>query len=175
VLGILFRHYATSLLYQPRIVDECGVFGGMRIDRGNRSTRRKPTPVPLFHHNSCPLKPSLPKSTHESNRHPIWQGILSYRATKAPSITWWHNPRLTQSPLVSRLKLCGEPNLVLILMAYTIQFKRLLSIVFMNMCIFLTHFQHCMKTQFLKTTLTHAYLCIVYIWRVIYLSRMLLK
>jgi hypothetical protein len=28
--------------------DECGAVGGMRIDRGNRSTRRKPTPVPLF-------------------------------------------------------------------------------------------------------------------------------
>jgi hypothetical protein len=26
---------------------ECGVVGGMRIDRGNRSTRRKPAPVPL--------------------------------------------------------------------------------------------------------------------------------
>jgi hypothetical protein len=36
--------YCTS----PRMVDdECGVVGGMRIGRGNRSTRRKPAPVPL--------------------------------------------------------------------------------------------------------------------------------
>jgi type IV secretory pathway VirB6-like protein len=27
--------------------DECGTVGGMRIGRGNRSTRRKPAPVPL--------------------------------------------------------------------------------------------------------------------------------
>jgi hypothetical protein len=27
--------------------DECGIVGGMRIGRGNRSTRRKPAPVPL--------------------------------------------------------------------------------------------------------------------------------
>jgi hypothetical protein len=27
--------------------DECGAVGGMRIDRGNRSNRRKPAPLPL--------------------------------------------------------------------------------------------------------------------------------
>jgi hypothetical protein len=27
--------------------NECGAVGGMRTGRGNRSTRRKPTPVPL--------------------------------------------------------------------------------------------------------------------------------
>jgi hypothetical protein len=32
---------------------ECGAVGGMRIGRGNRNTRRKPTPVPL-----CP--PQIP-------------------------------------------------------------------------------------------------------------------
>jgi hypothetical protein len=36
-------------LYQPRMIDddECEVVGGMRIGRGNRSTQRKPAPVPL--------------------------------------------------------------------------------------------------------------------------------
>jgi hypothetical protein len=34
-------------------VDECGAVGRMRIVRGNRSTRRKPAPVPL-----CP--PQIP-------------------------------------------------------------------------------------------------------------------
>jgi hypothetical protein len=31
----------------PDLDDEYGAFGGMRISEGNRSTRRKPTPVPL--------------------------------------------------------------------------------------------------------------------------------
>jgi hypothetical protein len=44
-----------GLLYQPQMIDddECGAVGGMRIGKGNRSTRRKPAPVPL-----CP--PQIP-------------------------------------------------------------------------------------------------------------------
>jgi hypothetical protein len=41
---------ATSgLLYKPQMIDEddCGAIGGINIGRGNRSTRRKPAPVPL--------------------------------------------------------------------------------------------------------------------------------
>jgi hypothetical protein len=41
---------ATScLLYKPQMIDEddCGAIGGMKIGRGNRSTRRKPAPAPL--------------------------------------------------------------------------------------------------------------------------------
>jgi hypothetical protein len=30
------------------LIDEYWAFGGMRIGKGNRSTRRKPTPVPLY-------------------------------------------------------------------------------------------------------------------------------
>jgi hypothetical protein len=43
-----------GLLYQPRMIDddECEAFGGMRIGRGNRSTRRKSAPVLL-----CPQIP----------------------------------------------------------------------------------------------------------------------
>jgi hypothetical protein len=45
----------SGLLYKPQMIDEgdCGAIGGMKIDRGNRSTRRKPAPVPL-----CP--PQIP-------------------------------------------------------------------------------------------------------------------
>jgi hypothetical protein len=45
----------VGLLYQPRMIDDdyYGAAGGMSIGRGNRSTRRKPTPVPL-----CP--PQIP-------------------------------------------------------------------------------------------------------------------
>jgi hypothetical protein len=39
----------TVLLYQPRVIDDrdCGAIGGMKIGRGNRSTRIKPAPAPL--------------------------------------------------------------------------------------------------------------------------------
>jgi hypothetical protein len=73
----LARRPLTGLLYQPLMIDddvcirvghkagpctatfndidddECGAVGGMRIDRGNGSTRRKPTTVTL-----CP--PQIP-------------------------------------------------------------------------------------------------------------------
>jgi hypothetical protein len=47
---------ATSgLLYKPQMIDEgdCGAIGGMRIGRGNRSTRRNRAPAQL-----CP--PQIP-------------------------------------------------------------------------------------------------------------------
>jgi hypothetical protein len=51
----LVRLPLTGLLYQPRMIDddECGAVCGMIIGKGNRSTRRKPVPVPL-----CP--PQIP-------------------------------------------------------------------------------------------------------------------
>jgi hypothetical protein len=43
----------TALLYQPQMIDDgdCGAMVGMKIGRGNRSTRRKPAPAPL-----CPAQ-----------------------------------------------------------------------------------------------------------------------
>jgi hypothetical protein len=39
----------VGLLYQPRMIDDdYGAVGGMRVGRGNRSTRRKPAPVLLY-------------------------------------------------------------------------------------------------------------------------------
>jgi hypothetical protein len=60
-MAIIFYYYwwggtkslgtaATSgLLYKPQMIDEgdCGAIGGMKIGRGNRSTRIKPAPAPL--------------------------------------------------------------------------------------------------------------------------------
>jgi hypothetical protein len=43
----------VGLLYQPRMIDDYGAVGGMKIGRGNRITRRKPAPVPR-----CP--PQIP-------------------------------------------------------------------------------------------------------------------
>jgi hypothetical protein len=51
----------SALLYNPQMIDEgdCGVVGGMKTGRGNRSTRRKPAPpAPL-----CP--PQIP---HDQTR-----------------------------------------------------------------------------------------------------------
>jgi hypothetical protein len=38
-----------GLFYQPQMIGEgdCGAIGGMKIGKGNRSTRRKPATVPL--------------------------------------------------------------------------------------------------------------------------------
>jgi hypothetical protein len=38
-----------GLLYQPQMIhdDDCGAIGGMKFDRVNRSTRRKPASAPL--------------------------------------------------------------------------------------------------------------------------------
>jgi hypothetical protein len=40
----------TGLLYQNQMIDDgdYGALGGMKIGRGNRSTRRKPAPSPLY-------------------------------------------------------------------------------------------------------------------------------
>jgi hypothetical protein len=50
----------SSLLYKPQMIDEgdCGAIGGMKIGRGNRSTRRKPAPAP-------PCTPQIP---HDQTR-----------------------------------------------------------------------------------------------------------
>jgi hypothetical protein len=62
---------ATSWpMHQPLTTDdECGAIGGMRIGRENRSTRRKPTPVPL-----CP--PQIP---HD----------LTWTRTRAAAVVDW--------------------------------------------------------------------------------------
>jgi hypothetical protein len=68
----LVRWPIFGLLYQPRMIDddddECGVVGGMRIGRGNRSTRRKSAPVTL-----CP--PQIPHPDLGSN--PGRRGVKS--------------------------------------------------------------------------------------------------
>jgi hypothetical protein len=48
--GTLGTAATTGLLYQPRMIGDgdCGEIGGMKIVKGNRSTRRKPAPVPSY-------------------------------------------------------------------------------------------------------------------------------
>jgi hypothetical protein len=58
----LVRRPLIGLLYQPRMIDQHGAFGGMNIVRGNRSTRRKHAAMPL-----CP--PQIPHDlTLDRNR-----------------------------------------------------------------------------------------------------------
>jgi hypothetical protein len=70
----LVRQPLIGLLYQPWMIDddddECGAIGGMRIGRGNQSSRRKLNPVPL-----CP--PQIP---HD----------LTWARTRAAVVgSWW--------------------------------------------------------------------------------------
>jgi hypothetical protein len=44
--------------------DECGAVDGMKIDRGNRSTRRKPAPVSLS-------PPQIPHDLNIIFQHPV--------------------------------------------------------------------------------------------------------
>jgi hypothetical protein len=62
----------TGLLYQPQMIEDgdCGVVGGMKIGRGNRSTRRKPAPAPHY-------PPQIP---HDLTRKPA-TNRLSYGMT----------------------------------------------------------------------------------------------
>jgi hypothetical protein len=62
VLDVLYYYYhwgeteslgtaaTTGLLYQPEMIGdgECREIGGMKIGKGNRSTRRNPAPAPLY-------------------------------------------------------------------------------------------------------------------------------
>jgi hypothetical protein len=84
---------ATSgLVYKPQMTDEgdYGAISGMKIGRGNRSTRRKPAPAPL-----CP--PQIPHDHSGSN--PDRRGgkpatnRLSYGAALKVYVTW-HNSNL---------------------------------------------------------------------------------
>jgi hypothetical protein len=61
---------ATSgLLYKPQMIDEgdCGAVGGVKIGRGNRSTRGKPAPAPL-----CPPQ-ILYGQTRAQTRAAAWE------------------------------------------------------------------------------------------------------
>jgi hypothetical protein len=62
-----------GLLYQSQMIDDgdCGAVGGVKVGRGNRSTRRKPAPMPL-HPRQIPhdpgSKPGLRGGKPETNR-----------------------------------------------------------------------------------------------------------
>jgi hypothetical protein len=91
----LVRRPLVGLLYQPRMIhDKCGVVCGMRMDKGNRSTRRKPAPAPL-----CP--PQIP--------HDLTRAWTLAAAVGSRRITAWAMARPTaELPHKSKSKLCYD-------------------------------------------------------------------
>jgi hypothetical protein len=76
---------ATSgLLYKPQLIDEsdCGTIGGMKIDRGNRSTRRKPAPAPIW-------PPQIPhdQTTDHLAGLPMFDYLRCYTVTEVIVVT----------------------------------------------------------------------------------------
>jgi hypothetical protein len=57
-----------GLLYQPQVIDDgdCGAIGGIKIGRGNRSTRRKSAPMTL-----CP-----PQTPHDLTWARTWAAAV---------------------------------------------------------------------------------------------------
>jgi hypothetical protein len=73
-----FTEVTIGLLYQPRMMmddNECRAYGGV-LCKENRSTRRKPAPVPL-----CP--PQIP---HNLTRARIWVAEVGIRRLTACSV-----------------------------------------------------------------------------------------
>jgi hypothetical protein len=73
-----------ELLYQPQTIDDdgCGSISGRQIGRGNRSTRRKPAPVPL-----C-----APQILHVLTWARTWTAAVVSRRLTAWAMarpTWW--------------------------------------------------------------------------------------
>jgi hypothetical protein len=75
----LVRRPLTGLLYQPWMKDdECGAVGGIRIGRGNRSTRRKRSPVPI-----CPSQ--IP---HDLTWARTWAATVGSRRLTTWAMAW---------------------------------------------------------------------------------------
>jgi hypothetical protein len=82
----------TCLLYQPKMIDngDCRAMGGMKIGRGNRSTRRKPALAPL-----CP--PQIP--------HDLTRARTRTAAVGSQRLTAWAMSRPLSTLLHAHLKL----------------------------------------------------------------------
>jgi hypothetical protein len=82
----LVRRSLIDLLYKPGIMDECREVGGIRISRGDRSTRRKLAQGHFVHRKS----------------HMIWPGIEPgpprWEAGDRPPELWMALPRDRTSP-----------------------------------------------------------------------------
>jgi hypothetical protein len=90
---LVYRSLLIDLLHQPRMIDdECEAVGGMRIGKGNRSTRRKPAPMPL-------CSPQIP---HDPTYARTWTTAVGSRRLTARAMT----RRLLMTMLECLSKLC---------------------------------------------------------------------
>jgi hypothetical protein len=89
----------TGLLYQPQMLydGDCGAIGVMTIGRGNRSTRRKPVPVPL-----CP--PQIP---HDLTWAQTWAAVVGSQRLTASAMAR-PTKYLSQQPIEEFLKWVAE-------------------------------------------------------------------
>jgi hypothetical protein len=89
----MVRRPLVGLLYQSRMLDdgECEAVGGMRIDRGDRSTRRKPAPMSL-----CP--PQIP---HDMTWARTWPAAVHLYHSITHSLTHRAEPFLRSCQLCS--------------------------------------------------------------------------
>jgi hypothetical protein len=101
----LVRRPLTGQLYQHWMIgNECGAVGGMRIWRGNRSTRRKPNPVPL-----CP-----PRIPHVLTRARTWDpAVGSRRLTIWAMARPWIHLSMWRSSYDCRAQSCLSRHLLL--------------------------------------------------------------
>jgi hypothetical protein len=79
-LGPLGTAVTTGLLYQPQMIDDCdcGEIGGMKVVRRNRTTRRKPAPLPL-------CSSQIP---HDLSQARTWAATVGSRCVTAWPMAW---------------------------------------------------------------------------------------
>jgi hypothetical protein len=72
-------------IVQPQMIDEgdCGEIGGMKIGRGNRSTRRKPAPAP-FRPPQIPLDQTRGRTRGKSATNRLSYGAALSQASERP-------------------------------------------------------------------------------------------
>jgi hypothetical protein len=91
--SVLFRSL-LALLYEPRMTmnddDECGAVEGM-LGRGNRSTRRKPAPVPL-----CPRQIPHELTRARTRAAAVGSQLLTTWATVRPNLECYYSSQLAR-------------------------------------------------------------------------------
>jgi hypothetical protein len=93
-------------ILQPQMINEgdCGAIGGMKVGRGNRSTRRKPAPAPF-----CP--PQIPRHQTRARTRATAMGSqrLTAWATARPVLAV--SPYQERQPCYNYLLNCGSAGL----------------------------------------------------------------
>jgi hypothetical protein len=83
-LGPLGTSVTSGILYQPRGIVRLENLGGMKIDRENRRTRRKPAPAPL-----CPPQIQLTRPVARTWAAAVGSQRLTAWAMARPNVPIW--------------------------------------------------------------------------------------